>query len=87
MPGKTVADVEQFNNTDDTAFIERLYAAGLRRAGDVSAAAVINSGPLYLANFGPFDSTRIAESYGSLRIPLQSAARLDQTDIARWLVP
>jgi hypothetical protein len=47
-----VLDVANFDTSSDTAFVERLYIPGLRRAGDVSTAARLAGRGVVLHNGG-----------------------------------
>ena len=50
---RTVVDVNRFNSNDDQAYIDGLYASGLRRAGDVRTAVLLAAtNSLFLHNTG-----------------------------------
>jgi hypothetical protein len=52
-PGRrAVLDVDNFDMTSDSAFVERLYIPGLRRAGDVSTAAAVAGDRVVIHNSG-----------------------------------
>lgn len=52
-PGRiAILDVGAFDNNSDTAFVERLYVPGLRRAGDVSTAAALAGDRVVIHNAG-----------------------------------
>ena len=53
MGSRAVLDVGDFDTTSDTAFIERLYMPGLRRAGDLSTAAALAGDRIVIHNAGP----------------------------------
>jgi dienelactone hydrolase len=50
--GRAILDVEQFDNTSDAAFVERLYIPGIRRAGDLQTAASMTSANVVIHNAG-----------------------------------
>jgi hypothetical protein len=50
--GRAILDVEQFDNSSDDAFIERLYIPGIRRAGDLQTAVSMTSGTVVAHNAG-----------------------------------
>ncbi len=50
--GRAVLDVDQFDNTSDAAFLERLYIPGIRRAGDLQTAVSMTSGTVVIHNAG-----------------------------------
>jgi len=50
--GRAILDVEQFDNTSDDAFLERLYIPGIRRAGDLRTAVSMTSGVVVIHNGG-----------------------------------
>jgi len=53
VPGtRAVVDVGEFDVSNDSAFLERLYIPGLRRAGDVATAAAMISGDVLVHNAG-----------------------------------
>lgn len=86
--GRTVVDVDSFANTDDKAFLEKLYSPGLRRAGDVKTAAMlIAPNALCLHNTGGvFKTDEIAKGYESVKAELRVEQKaLSLTDIAAWL--
>jgi hypothetical protein len=49
---RAILDVEQFDNTSDAAFIERLYIPSIRRAGDLQTAVSMTSGTVVIHNAG-----------------------------------
>jgi hypothetical protein len=52
-PGRRVIlDVGTFDTSSDTAFVERLFIPGVRRAGDVSTAAALAGDRLVIHNAG-----------------------------------
>jgi hypothetical protein len=86
--GRTLVDAGRFRSTEDAAYLNGLYAPGLRRAGDFrTAALLVAPAPLCLVNTGDaFDTATIAAGFraagASLRIerdPLAADA------IAGWL--
>lgn len=50
--GRAILDVEQFDNSSDDAFVERLYIPGIRRAGDLQTAVSMASGTVVIHNAG-----------------------------------
>jgi len=53
VQGTTIVDCGKLDTRDDAQFIPALYAPGIRRAGDVQAAAILSMGSrLYLHNTG-----------------------------------
>ena len=86
------ADLDRFDASDDAAYIEGLFVPGLRRAGDVRAAAPpLSRGRLLLHNVHPrfpmpwFERAfEAAGKPGSLRT---SAGRVPAEAIAIWLEP
>jgi hypothetical protein len=53
VPGRqAILDVGDFDTASDTAFVERLYIPGLRRAGDLSTAAGMAGDRLLIHNAG-----------------------------------
>ncbi len=53
VPGRrAVLDVDRFDTSSDTAFVERLYMPGLRRAGDVATAAAMAGDRVVIHNTG-----------------------------------
>jgi hypothetical protein len=86
--GRTVVDCAGFASGDDDAYINALYAPGLRRAGDVRAAAVLCApGPLCLFNTGDaFQTDAIAAAYRALRAPLRvEKGGLSAEEVAAWI--
>ncbi|MCY3023083.1 MAG: acetylxylan esterase [Planctomycetota bacterium] len=83
-----VVDTAGFANTDDQAYLKALCAPGLRRAGDVRAAAVLGApAPLCLFNTGTaFQTETIAGGYravgGKLRV---EEGDLSDDDIVNWV--
>lgn len=52
-PGRpAVLDVDAFDTASDAAFVDRLYAPGLRRAGDLSTAAAVAGDRVVIHNAG-----------------------------------
>jgi hypothetical protein len=51
-PPVAILDVGQFDTSDDAAYVERLYAPGLRRAGDLSTAAGVAGDALVIHGAG-----------------------------------
>jgi hypothetical protein len=49
---RAIVNVAQFENGSDTAFVERLYIAGLRRAGDLQTAVSMATGQVVIHNAG-----------------------------------
>jgi hypothetical protein len=47
-----VLDVGRFDTSSDTAYLERLYIPGLRRAGDLRTASRLARGKLVIHNAG-----------------------------------
>ena len=47
---RAILDVEQFDNTNDQMFVDRLYIPGLRRAGDLQTAVSMAKGTLMIHN-------------------------------------
>ena len=88
VPGSTVADVDGFDGNEDRAFVERLYAPGLRRAGDVRSAALLAlPNALCLHNAGTtFRPKVIAAGYRARKVPLRvEPSPLSAEAIADWL--
>jgi dienelactone hydrolase len=50
---RAVLDVGDFDTASDTAFVERLYMPGLRRAGDLSTVAALAGDRAVIHNAGP----------------------------------
>ncbi len=51
-PPVAILDVGDFDTSDDAAYVERLYAPGLRRAGDLSTAAEVAGDALVIHGAG-----------------------------------
>ena len=86
--GRAVVDTAGFESGSDEAYIPRLYASGLRRAGDLRAAALLAApAPLCLYNTGSaFPTATIADAYRSLHAPLQiERGPLSPREIVAWL--
>jgi hypothetical protein len=49
---RSILDVGGFDTSDDSAFIDRLYIPGLRRAGDLQTAMTMNGGRVVIHNAG-----------------------------------
>ncbi len=49
---RAVVDIAQFDNASDTAFVERLYIPGIRRAGDLQTAISMATGQVVIHNAG-----------------------------------
>jgi dienelactone hydrolase len=86
----TVADTAQLDNTDDGAFAGRLYCPGIRRAGDVSTAGILNSpGRLCLHNLHPnADWATVESAYAVSGVPDSLTLRdapADEATILGWL--
>ena len=87
----TVADVVQFDSSDDSAYLKTLYIPLIRRAGDFQTALTLASpGRLLIHNTGGrFDTTwaedlyRFANTSNHLRI---SKERLSLADLTTWLM-
>jgi dienelactone hydrolase len=47
---RAIVDVEQFDNTSDQMFVDRLYIPGLRRAGDLQTAISMSRGSVVIHN-------------------------------------
>jgi hypothetical protein len=86
--GRTVVDTAGFDNRDDRVYVRRLYAPGLRRAGDVHTAALL-AAPSALCLYNTqavFQTDAIAAGYRALRAPLRiEQGPLSPTVIVRWL--
>ena len=92
--GRTVVDTAGFDSANDRAYVDRFYAPGLRRAGDVRTAALLlaATGGLCLHNAGEqgaavFHTKGVADAFralkaASLRIERQA---LSGEEIAAWL--
>ncbi len=73
---QAIIDADQFDATDDQSFIAKLYAPGIRRAGDVrTAGALAAPGKLFLHNAGSrfpvewiADVFRAVGAQGNLRV-------------------
>jgi hypothetical protein len=86
--GHTAVDVGRFDNRGDQAYVDGLYAPGLRRAGDVRTAALLAApAPLCLFNTGTeFHSEAIATGFRALEAPLRiEPDALPESEIASWL--
>jgi hypothetical protein len=90
MPGsKTAIDLGGLDLTSDSAMTGALYAPGIRRAGDLSTAAMLTApSVLSLFNVGAgLPEKRLEESFeslgGSVRI---DRVQKEPADIAEWLV-
>jgi len=86
--GKTIVDVNQFDNSSDKTFVETLYSPGLRRAGDLrTAALLIAPGPLCLHNartvFKTDEIKSLLTNAGAF-VRCESKA-LSPSEIAAWL--
>ena len=85
-PGATAVDLERFPVDDDAAYVDRLYAPGLRRAGDLRAAALLGApGPLCLHGVGvaaPWEPVVQGAAVGALNLQMAS---LSPAEIAAWL--
>src|SRR5207253_1207652 len=70
--GRVAIDTNGFPNEDDQAYVDGLFAPGLRRAGDLrTAAMLIAPKPLCLFNTGDiFKTDRIAAGFESVRAPI-----------------
>lgn len=87
---RTVVDAGAFDSTNDRAYVEKLYAPSLRRAGDFrTAAALIAPGKLFIHNTrGRFKTDWFADVY---RAAGDSAAlevrgtKASDSAIAAWL--
>jgi hypothetical protein len=80
--------VSRFNSRDDPAYLDALYAPGLRRAGDLRTAALLAApASLCLFNTGTeFQSDAIAAGYRALNAPLRiEPGPLSESEIAAWL--
>jgi len=66
-----ICDLNQFDNTSDIAYLEKLNISGIRKAGDIStAAALFAPRQLILENTGSkFDTNRITNIYQLLNAP------------------
>jgi len=49
---RAIVDVAQFDNSSETAFLERLYIPGIRRAGDLQTGVSLGSGTTIVHNAG-----------------------------------
>jgi Acetyl xylan esterase (AXE1) len=86
--GRTAVDVARFDNRDDSAYLDQLYAPGLRRAGDLRTAALLAApAPLCLFNTGTaFQTDAIGAGYRALKAPLRvEAGPLSESEIAAFL--
>jgi Acetyl xylan esterase (AXE1) len=86
--GHTAVDVGRFDDRSDQAYVDGLYAPGLRRAGDLRTAALLSApAPLCLFNAGTeFQSAMIAGGFRALEAPLRiEQGALSESEIASWL--
>ncbi|HEY3322297.1 MAG TPA: hypothetical protein VGP72_17680 [Planctomycetota bacterium] len=84
---RTAVDCGMFP-AEDSAFLESHYAPGLRRAGDLRAAAVLCApSPLCLINTGAkFKPEQIAETFRAVKAPLRvETGVLSTEDLSVWL--
>jgi dienelactone hydrolase len=83
-----VADLVQFAADTDTAYVDKLFIPGLRKAGDFRAASVMNTqGRMLVYNAGPqfpSDWARQAATAGGSELDVRTAALTTQ-DILTWL--
>jgi hypothetical protein len=84
--GRTAVDTGGLDPRDDDAYLPALYAPGLRRAGDLRAAALLAAPhPLCLYNTGGFFH-HVAAGYRALNAPLRlESDPLSESEIAKWL--
>ena len=87
---RTVVDAGGFDSTDDRAYVEKLYAPSLRRAGDFrTAAALIAPGKLFIHNTrGRFKTDWFEEVYRAAGDPASLEIRgtkASDSAIAEWL--
>lgn len=91
LPGATVADMDGFDPNDDRAYIARLYAPGLRRAGGVVGAALLTASaspnPLCLYRLpATFPVATIRDGYRALHAtPLLQTEPLSPSATAAWI--
>jgi hypothetical protein len=83
--GRIAVDTGGIGPGDDNAYLPALYAPGLRRAGDLRAAALLAApNPLCLYNTSAFH--RVADGYRALDAPMRIIGEaLSETEIAEWL--
>ena len=87
---KTVVDASGFDNSDDQAFVEKLYVPCLRRAGDFrTAGSLIAPGKMLIHNTrGRFKTDWIEDAYKaagrSFALVVQASPASDES-IADWL--
>jgi hypothetical protein len=80
---RTCVDAAQFDITSDQAFLDHLFAPGLRRAGAVRTAALLAApSPLLIHNTGGRSFT--GEWFNQPSIQVQSQ-QLDSTALAKWI--
>jgi hypothetical protein len=73
-----ILDVDQFDTSSDTDFVDHLYIPGLRRAGDLRTAVSMSRGEIVVHNAGPkFDVTGLRAQAAKLT-PADIAARVRQ---------
>ena len=87
---KTVIDASGFDNTDDQAFVERLYVPCLRRAGDFrTAGSLIAPGKMLIHNArGRLQTDWIEDAYKAAGKPSAVSVRASKASdefIASWL--
>lgn len=77
LANQVICDVNQFENENDTAFLEKLNISGIRKAGDlVTAAAMFAPRPLVIFNTGQqFKTTAIGAHYSLQNAPNAFIAR------------
>ena len=84
------ADLVQFAADTDSAYVEKFFIPGVRKAGDFRAAAVMNSqGRALVYNAGPqfpIDWARQAANAAGSTLDVR-AGSVDQTDLVAWLMP
>ncbi|HYG77121.1 MAG TPA: acyl-CoA thioester hydrolase/BAAT C-terminal domain-containing protein [Planctomycetota bacterium] len=86
--GRTLIDVNAFDNGNEKSFATQLYSPGLRRAGDLrTAVLLIAPQPLYLHNGGSafkFDEIKSLATRAGASLKCETKA-LSNGDIAKWL--
>jgi dienelactone hydrolase len=77
-----VLDVGRFDTSSDTAYLDRLYIPGLRRAGDLQTAASLARGRVLVHNAGDRFAVSGVESQARQLTPAEIAITLGQASSA-----
>lgn len=88
LPGKTAVDAGQFAEGDDQAYIDGLYAPGLRRAGDLRAAAMLCApDALCLFNTGTQGYTAaVSSGFAACKAPIKlETGAMQPAGVVTWL--